>query len=114
MNKDQRDVYHIDEGEINEPIGNSEQLQKPFMTIIDAPHSVWKVGFDCHGNDLSKHIGTHLYTNPQKELTDEEIINTLDKICYEGDSGCVTGSVTIFHQTIVNFARAILKKASEK
>ena len=51
-----------------------------------------------------------LYTKPQKELTDEEIINTLDKICYEGDSGCVTGSVTIFHQTIVNFARAILKK----
>ena len=48
------------------------------------------------------------------ELTDEEIINTLNKICYEGDSGCVTGSVTIFHQTIVNFARAILKKASEK
>jgi hypothetical protein len=49
-----------------------------------------------------------------RELTDEEIINTLDKICYEGDSGCVTSSLTIFHQTIVNFARAILKKASEK
>jgi hypothetical protein len=55
-----------------------------------------------------------LYSHPQKELTDEEIINTLDKICYEGDSGCVTNSVTIFHQTIVNFARAVLKKASEK
>jgi hypothetical protein len=26
MNKDQRDVSHIDEGEINEPIGNTEQL----------------------------------------------------------------------------------------
>jgi hypothetical protein len=49
-----------------------------------------------------------------RELTDEEIINTLDKICYESDSGCVTSSLTIFHQTIVNFARAILKKASEK
>jgi len=106
-NKDQTDVSHIDEGEINEPIGNTDQLPKPFMTIFDAPHTVWKVGFNCHGNDLSKHIGTHLYTHPMRELTDEEIIEISHKALEQS-------GLTKETNFMVVFARAILKKASEK
>ena len=106
MNKDQTDVSHIDKGEINEPVAVRYDFDGHGYLYMDAGS----------GSDWASRVKDceFLYTHPQKELTDEEIINTLDKICYEGDSGCVTGSVTIFHQTIVNFARAILKKASEK
>jgi hypothetical protein len=106
MNKDQTDVSHIDKEEINEPVALRYDFDGNGYLYMDAGS----------GSDWASRVkdSEFLYTHPQKELTDEEIINTLDKICYEGDSGCVTGSVTIFHQTIVNFARAILKKASEK
>ena len=100
---DKTDVSHIDEGEINEPIGNSEQLQKPFMTIFYAPHSVWKVGFNCHGNDLSKHIGTHLYTHPIRELTEDEIKEVADSVCHTWKKNGV-GELYM-----TDFARAIIK-----
>jgi len=105
MSKDQRDVSHIDKGEINEPIAWTNKKNLKYLQVAGGAN-IWNQSIEK--NDIP------LYIHPQKELTDEEIINTLDKICYEGDSGCVTGSVTIFHQTIVNFARTILKKASEK
>ena len=80
---------------MNEPIGNSEQLPKPFMTIIDAPHSVWKVGFDCHGNDLSKHIGTHLYTHPMRELSNQEMIEPVAWMFeYGTDRGDATNPIS--------------------
>ena len=47
-----------------------------------------------------------LYTHPVKELTDEEITRVFDE-CYpnNGDGDVVT---------LIDFARAILRKASEK
>jgi len=72
---------------MSEPIVNTEQLPKPFMTIIDAPHSVWKVGFNCHGNDLSKHIGTHLYTHSMRELSMSEIDKHFNQSWYQDDNG---------------------------
>jgi hypothetical protein len=89
---------------MNEPVENINHLTKPFMTIFDAPHSVWKVGFNCHGNDLSKHIGTNLYTHPQKKLTDEEIIEISHKALEQS-------GLTKETNFMVVFARAILKKA---
>jgi len=85
---------------MSEPIGNTEQLPVAWMTENGTI-------FDELPPISSGLIP--LYAHPMRELSDDEIINTLDKICYEGDSGCVTGSVTIFHQIIVNFARAIIK-----
>jgi len=54
-----------------------------------------------------------LYTHPAKELTDEEIINTLCEN-YDGDSGFVNRDLPKYHQSIVLFAKAILRKAQEK
>ena len=46
-----------------------------------------------------------LYTNPVKELTDEEI-RTIQAICHLKDVG--------YDNFIMRFARAILRKAQEK
>ena len=46
--------------------------------------------------------GQSLYTHPVKELTDEEILQFQDKVPYTLGSD------------LINFARAILRKAQEK
>jgi hypothetical protein len=59
----------------------------------------WKKGFTAKGV-------IPLYTHPVKELTDEEITQVFDE-CYpnNGDGDVVT---------LIDFARAILRKAQEK
>ena len=51
-------------------------------------------------------VGTLLYTHPVKELTDEEIIDCVNK---EFDLELKDGNATV-----LAFARAILRKASKK
>jgi hypothetical protein len=99
---------------MSEPIENPEQLAEPFITIIGVPNNIWKAGFDCHGNDISKHIGTHLYTNSMRKLSDEEINEA--KIEAVQEYYKVFPKVVIYTPIFFDelFARAILKKASEK
>ena len=47
-------------------------------------------------------VGTPLYTHPAKTLTDEEILQFRDKVPYSLGSD------------LIDFARAILRKAQEK
>ena len=62
---------------------------------------------------LTVNVNAGKVTLVNKDLTDEEIINTLCEN-YDGDSGLVNRDLPKYHQSIVAFARAILKKASEK
>ena len=49
-------------------------------------------------------VGTQLYTHPAKELTDEEILEIASPMFEDAR----------YPSTALDFARAILKKASEK
>ena len=99
---------------ISEPIENPKQLAEPFITIIGVPNNIWKAGFDCHGNDISKHIGTHLYTHAMRELSDDEIDNVLTPFMKYRFHHCGDTSYVIPDVDYEGFARAILKKAREK
>jgi hypothetical protein len=102
MNKDQRDVSHIDKGEIKEPFGNTEQLPiawvyPEFMkNIKDA--KCWTAYATYHEDRPIP-----LYTHPMRELSDKEIIEVYKKVIE-----------SYGHDFAYTYARAILKKASEK
>ena len=101
MSKDQTDVSHIDKGEINEPIGNTEQLPIAWM------HTNSKQIFKTEKpNEFDLPLFTPLYAHPMRELNDDEIVKVLDEIV--GD----VQHIEILHMII--FAKEILKKASEK
>ena len=51
-----------------------------------------------------------LESNPVKELTDEEIIDTVK----DNFVGAIKIGIVLTHTNVVEFARAILKKAQEK
>ena len=103
MSKNQTDVSHIDKGEINEPIGNTEQLPVAWVypefmkNIKDA--KCWTAYATYH-----KDRPIPLYTHPMRELTDEEIIKVYEDIF----------GVALAKTCAIEYARAILKKASEK
>jgi len=92
----QTNVSLINVGEINEPIGNSEQLPVAWMHTNSG--QIFKTE---KPNQFDLHLFTPLYTHLIRELTDEEISDI--SILYLDDS---RGDIA--------FARAILKKASEK
>jgi hypothetical protein len=128
MNKDQRDVSHIDKGEINEPVAwmhtNSKQIFKTKKP-----------------NEFDLHLFTPLYTHPMRndedddifrkeqvekfyaearplrekykprELTDEEIEKTWHELYPLDSNSYWEDNRKGFCQR--RFARAILKKASE-
>jgi hypothetical protein len=58
---------------------------------------------DCWVNGQEHKNSVPLYTHPAKTLTDEEILEVAQKMGWRGALGF-----------LINFARAILKKASEK
>ena len=58
--------------------------------------------FDSKMVDIVLKVGTPLYTHPAKTLTDEEILEFRDKVPYTLGSD------------LIEFARAILRKAQEK
>lgn len=60
---------------------------------------------DCVSENKVDNMGitTPLYTHPVKELTDEEIAQEWSKFYPD-----------VFHTHLIDFARAILRKASEK
>ena len=60
-----------------------------------------------HGN------GEPLYTHPTKTLTDEEILEIADQF-KEGEHWKSNVEWVMPESDFINFARAILKKASEK
>ena len=81
-------------------IAELEKVSKPVAWMDYLEHS------DVYDLNVSGR-GIPLYTTPQiKELSDEEIIQVFDE-CYpnNGDGDVVT---------LIDFARAILKKASDK
>ena len=66
--------------------------------------------YDCHIGSQQLKNGIPLYTHPVKELTDEEIVNLINKhIDYVPDED--NGMKVI---GVMDFARAILRKAQEK
>jgi hypothetical protein len=99
MNKDQTDVSHIDKGEINEPVAVRYDFDGNGYLYMDAGS----------GSDWASRVKDceFLYTHTKKELTDEEIIEVYKDVfnwfsTHDDD------------KQVKKFARAILKKASEK
>jgi hypothetical protein len=95
MSKDRGDVSHIDEGEMSEPIAYCVDLDED--ALIKASKIL---GLDPTDVNF---LDTPLYTHPQKELTDEEIIDAWKMFPNWGHE-----------QHILMFGRELLKKASEK
>jgi hypothetical protein len=63
------------------------------------------------GSDwLTRVDGEPLYTHPAKTLTDEEIIETVK----DHFIGAIKLGIVLTNDNVLGFARAILKKASEK
>jgi hypothetical protein len=92
MNKNQTDVSHIDKGEISEPIAWTNKKNLKYLQVAGGAN-IWNQSIEK--NDIP------LYTHPIRELSDEEIMNEwYTECCPNGD--------------LIKFARAILKKASEK
>ena len=83
---------------ISEPIENPEQLAVAWIE-----HH--KGGDNLNWEEVNHHYAkaTPLYTHPQKELSDEEIIDLWRKFPNWGNE-----------QHILMFAKELLKKASEK
>jgi hypothetical protein len=137
MSKDQTDVSHIDKGEINEPVAirydfdghgylymdagsgsdwasrvkDCEFLYTHPMRELNEPiawmHTNSKQIFKTEKpNEFDLPLFTPLYAHPMRELTDDEI----QRIWYEE----VTKYQDIEDYDIHVFAKAILKKASEK
>ena len=80
----------------NEPVAWMEYIQG----------EEWEIWF-VEPTDLPKgHTYKPLYTHPVKELTDEEIMD-----CIEDKTGY---SFNACDEDLLDFARAILKKAQEK
>jgi hypothetical protein len=94
MSKDQGDVSHIDKGEINEPVAVRYDFDGHGYLYMDAGS----------GSDWASRVKDceFLYTHPQKELTDEEILKIYHEVYVKN------------HNDGIDFARAILKKASKK
>jgi hypothetical protein len=79
---------------------NQRQSAEPFIWL--------KQDFDGEWIEVHPNKGTPLYTTPQiKELSDEEIIEVFEKPFHKEPTGKINDEV-------IAFARAILKKASEK
>ena len=56
-----------------------------------------------------------LYTHPAKTLTDEEILNIFNNWTNsKQEHNLPAGNIDYFHQEMIEFARAILRKAQEK
>jgi hypothetical protein len=91
MSNDQRDVTHINVGEINEPVALRYDFDGNGYLYMDAGS----------GSDWASRVKDceFLYTHPQKELTDEEIKEIIEQ-----------HSRSSRRELVV----AVLKKASEK
>ena len=91
---------------MSEPIGNTEQL--PVAYRYDFDGYGYQYVDSGSGSDWETRIkdAEPLYTHPQRELSDNEILETADKLLPRWSCNSLDGTIM--------FARAILKKASEK
>ena len=103
----------IDANNLSQNIGQFvKTANKPVAWIIESDEE-FKNGknfptLDWYVKDiLNLPIGTKLYTHPVKELTDEEIANTWDDVRKDA-------TLKPSMKDMQDFARAILRKASEK
>ena len=98
----QTNVSLINVGEINEPIGNTEQLPIAWM------HTNSKQIFKTEKpNEFDLPLFTPLYTHPMRELSDGEIIEEIKNIY--GKEFDFVG-----YAEEMQLCRNVLKKASEK
>ena len=68
---------------------------------------------DNEGNYWHENVGHFnipLYTHPVKELTDEEIIETVKNYFI----GAIKVGIVLTNDNVLDFAKAILRKAQEK
>lgn len=99
MSKDKTDVSHIDKGEINEPVAIRYDFDGNGYLYMDAGS----------GSDWASRVKDceFLYTQPIRELSDEEIIEEIKNIY--GKEFDFVG-----YTEEMQLCRNVLKKASEK
>jgi len=91
--------YKVDEPIVDEPVAFIKQGDDGYPRLVQNPILLFK-----YESILKKYPDIPLYTHPMRELTDEEILD----LCPPNHSEMMNEAYTI------DFARAILKKASEK
>ena len=90
---------------MSEPIGNTKQLAEPVAVRYDFDGYGYIYMDAGSGSDWASRVKNceFLYTHPQKELSEKEIIDLWRKFPNWGNE-----------QHILMFAKELLKKASEK
>ena len=99
---------------MSEPIGNTKQLAEPVAVRYDFDGYGYMYMDAGSGSDWASRVkdAELLFTHPQKELSDEEI---LDAMCLNDTDLMVVLEITLYaKEKMIQRGRALLKKASEK
>ena len=97
---------------MSEPIGNTKQLAEPVAVRYDFDGYGYMYMDAGSGSDWASRVKNceFLYTHPQKELTDEEMLEVYKKVFNKQNEF----KENLKRRSYFDFARSILKKASEK
>ena len=97
---------------MSEPIGNTKQLAEPVAVRYDFDGYGYMYMDAGSGSDWASRVKNceFLYTHPQKELTDEEMLEVYKKVFNKQNEF----KENLKRRSYFDFARAILRKANEK
>ena len=97
---------------MSEPIGNTKQLAEPVAVRYDFDGYGYIYMDAGSGSDWASRVKDceFLYTHPMRELTDEEMLEVYKKVFNKQNEF----KENLKRRSYFDFARAILKKASEK
>jgi hypothetical protein len=94
---------------MNNELTEGKSAEQPVAYLVKAPDGEYLVFEHTEHPVMADCTYIPLYTHPAKTLTDEEILNVA--FCCEVDTVSIQND---WDGTVIDFARAILRKAQEK